>query len=74
MAPMVELVSPTFVLSVTGQDFVLGCHSPVAMDKTQHSSHKVEQLFDNPTQSVPHSTEIWVALWTSKGRRWKYSC
>lgn len=69
---MTGLVSPTFVLSVTGQDFVLRCHSPAAMGKTQHSSHEVEQLFDNLTQTVPHSTEIWVGLWTSRGRRWKH--
>lgn len=63
MAPVAELVSPTFVLSATGQYFVLGCHSPAAMDKTQHGSHKVELLFESLTQTVPHNTEIWLGLW-----------
>lgn len=63
MAPMAECVSPTFVLSATGQDFILGCHSPASMDKTQHGFEKVEILFESLTQIVSPNTEIWVGQW-----------
>lgn len=62
MAPMAQVVSPTFVLPATGQDFVLRCHSPAATDKTQHGSDKVGLLFESLTQTVPHNTEICLGL------------
>lgn len=62
MAPVAQLVLPTFVLPATGQDFVLGCHSPAAMDETQHGSGKVGLLFESLTQTMPHNTEICLGL------------
>lgn len=58
MAPMTELVSPTFK-----QDFVLGCHSSAATDKTQHGSDKLKLLFESLAHMKLHNTDIMLRLW-----------